>query len=76
MKTVITSTLLLYNVLWITACQPTENNTKLNNSSSKIEELKVKLNATEAQLLNIQIELAKCKGDSLTIDSLTPGNMK
>ena len=29
------------------------------------------LSATEAQLLNIQVELAKCKGDSLAIDSLT-----
>lgn len=59
---------------WL-ACQPAEKNIEVEKEtqidSTELQNLKVKLNATEAQLLNIQVELAKCKGDSLAIDSLT-----
>lgn len=59
---------------WL-ACQPADKNVEIETEtqidSSELQNLKVKLNATEAQLLNIQVELAKCKGDSLAIDSLT-----
>ena len=30
-----------------------------------IDDLNLKLDATEAQLYNVRVELAKCKGDSL-----------
>lgn len=35
--------------------------------SKEIESLQIKLDATEAQLLNIRSELALCKGDSATV---------
>lgn len=75
MKTVkLISTLFLTATIWM-ACQPADKNVEIETEtqidSSELQNLKVKLNATEAQLLNIQVELAKCKGDSLAIDSLT-----
>jgi len=46
-------------------CTEDKNNIEINESE-KVEELQHKLDATEAQLLNIRTELAKCKGDSLS----------
>ena len=42
------------------------------DSTKENEALKIKLEATEAQLLNVRAELSKCKGESVLIqkDSL------
>lgn len=75
MKTIkLISIIFIATSFWL-ACQPSDQNIKVKKEtqidSTELQNLKVKLNATEAQLLNIQVELAKCKGDSLAIDSLT-----
>lgn len=74
MNKLIKSTAFLFAAITLVACQPKKNKEEAENDpkteTKKEEDLKVKLNATEAQLLNVQVELAKCKGDSLAIDSL------
>ena len=44
---------------------------KVTDTNEAIKELEVKLTATEAQLMNVSAELAKCKGadESKFIDS-------
>lgn len=44
---------------------------KVTDTNESIKELEVKLTATEAQLMNVSAELAKCKGvdESKFIDS-------
>lgn len=69
MNKIKTTTALLFAAITLVACQPNEKK-KVANESKAVEDLKIKLNATEAQLLNVRVELAKCKGDSLAIDSL------
>lgn len=57
----------LFSFSLLAACSNCEK-PKENTSAVSVEEfneLKVKLNATEAQLLNVRTELVKCKGDSI-----------
>lgn len=60
-------------VTLICSCSPKE---KQVPESAEIENLKLQLEATENQLLNIRTELARCKGaitvvkDSLELDSV------
>lgn len=74
MNKLATATLLFLSLIALNACQQNDNESTTENNkqseSEALKALKVKLNATEAQLLNIQVELAKCKGDSLAMDSL------
>lgn len=53
--------------LGLSACNQVEEKKPAVNSEEKdsIEALSLKLDATEAQLYNVRVELAKCKGDSL-----------
>lgn len=69
--------LILSSLLFIglSACQTTaeKNNLGQPTENQELKELQIKLNATEAQLLNVRAELAKCKGDSIPenqVDSL------
>ncbi len=79
MSKIIKSTFLFFITVAFVACQPSEKKKEVEKEvitdSKEVEDLKVRLNATEAQLLNIQVELAKCKGDSLAIDSLKMKNI-
>lgn len=54
--------LILLAVLFISLYACTSNNDA--EWQAKIEKLEVKLTATEAQLMNVSAELAKCKQDS------------
>jgi len=58
--------------LCLSACNQVEEKKSAINSEEQetIEALNLKLDATEAQLYNVRVELAKCKGDSL------PENLK
>tara|TARA_R110002049_G_scaffold283996_3_gene464511 strand:- start:121 stop:354 length:234 start_codon:yes stop_codon:yes gene_type:complete len=48
-----------------------ENATVESNNNDAIKELEIKLTATEAQLINVSAELARCKGtdESSEVDS-------
>jgi hypothetical protein len=80
MSRIIKSVAFLFITIAFVACQQTEQKKEIEKeiqvNAEEVADLKVKLNATEAQLLNIQVELAKCKGDSLAIDSLTHATNK
>lgn len=76
MNKIITCITLLIATITLVACQPNDKKQEAKKEMKAVEDLKVKLNATEAQLLNVQVELAKCKGDSLAIDSLSQMNFK
>ena len=62
MKNPIMNTLTLFS-LFLASCV-----TPLNNNNEAIKELEVKLTATEAQLINVSAELARCKGDIETTE--------
>ncbi len=69
--------LILSSLMFIglSACKaPAEkNDSEQATENQELKELQIKLNATEAQLLNVRAELAKCKGDSIPenqVDSL------
>lgn len=52
-------------------CPKTDKVETANTQTKRtIDSLKLKLNATEAQLLNVRVELAKCCGDKKSLDSL------
>ncbi len=63
-KLILISTALL--IFMLMSCDKKETDT-----NEAIKELEVKLTATEAQLINVSAELAKCKGEDETkyIDS-------
>lgn len=58
--------LLLFSLV---ACNQSENQAKETPSkvADELQELSLKLDATEAQVYNLRVELSKCKGDSLEI---------
>lgn len=45
------------------------SNVEQKPDCTEVEELKIKLDATEAQLLNVRAELSKCKGIDSTTNS-------
>ncbi|MEQ8623797.1 MAG: hypothetical protein RJQ00_08305 [Vicingaceae bacterium] len=53
--------------LGLFACNQVEEKKPVTKAEDQeaIEALNLKLDATEAQLYNVRVELAKCKGDSL-----------
>lgn len=57
-----TTGLILLISLFAISCQQKNEDTALQK---RVEELEIKLEATEAQLLNISTELSKCKGKYL-----------
>ena len=63
------SIIFLFFLFGLFACNKVEQKSPETNSNDKeeIEALNLKLDATEAQLYNVRVELAKCKGDSLPV---------
>ncbi|MEQ8909482.1 MAG: hypothetical protein RIC95_09845 [Vicingaceae bacterium] len=55
---------LIVSLFCLAACQQKPCNEMVHEK--ELKELQIKLNATEAQLLNVRSELAKLKGDSIT----------
>jgi uncharacterized protein YcfL len=67
-------TLIVLLTSFIFSCCSSDNQEQINQQeelNKKIELLSIKLEATEAQLLNINIELSKCIANRVDSDSVS-----